>query len=336
MFSTCIYCAKGLEHNDALETFPVGRRLAFDPVHGRLWVVCRACQRWNLSPLEERWEAIESAEKLFRDTRMRVSTDNIGMARLRDGVELIRIGDPQRPEMAAWRYGDAFGRRRKRQMIITGGVLAGAAVVVGAGVAAMVGGGAFMFVGGFRGMLDSIIHGPARAKIAMVNPGYGGALRVERRHARMSSLLQGEPGAPFALRLEHTRGTEILTGDIAMRAAAQILPAINRFGGSKKEVGDAVSMLEESGGSLKTVQRIQHRSGSKTNDRAAERLVDAVKYDESITGTFHRLPLRDRLALEMALHEEQEHRAMLGELQELERAWRDADEIARIADDMFD
>ena len=34
---------------------PVGRRLAFDPAKGRLWVVCRSCERWNLTPLEERW-----------------------------------------------------------------------------------------------------------------------------------------------------------------------------------------------------------------------------------------------------------------------------------------
>jgi hypothetical protein len=34
----------------------------------------------------------------------------------------------------------------------------------------------------------------------------------------------------------------------------------------------------------------------------------------------------------MALHEEAEMRALRGELVELERAWRDAEEIAEIAD----
>ena len=66
-------------------------------------------RRWNLSPLEERWEAIEECERLFRGTLVRVSTDNIGMARLADGLELIRIGKPLRPEFAAWRYGRHFG-----------------------------------------------------------------------------------------------------------------------------------------------------------------------------------------------------------------------------------
>jgi hypothetical protein len=86
-----------------IEHFPVGRRLAFDAARGRLWVVCAACRQWNLSPLDERWEAIEEAERLNRDTRLRVTTDQVGRARLRDGSELVRIGEPQRPEFAAWR-----------------------------------------------------------------------------------------------------------------------------------------------------------------------------------------------------------------------------------------
>src|SRR5213075_1224287 len=101
---------------EAVEHFPAGRRLAFDAAKGRLWVVCRKCERWNLTPLEERWEAIEECERAFAGTRLRVSTDQIGLARLREGLELVRIGEPQRPEMAAWRYGDQFGRRRRKQI----------------------------------------------------------------------------------------------------------------------------------------------------------------------------------------------------------------------------
>ena len=87
MYSTCIFCKRPLGTNEAIETFPVGRRLAFDPEKGRLWVVCRKCERWNLTPLEERWEAFEECERLFRDTRLRVSTDNVGLARLKEGLE---------------------------------------------------------------------------------------------------------------------------------------------------------------------------------------------------------------------------------------------------------
>ena len=52
-------------------------------------------------------------------------------------------------------------------------------------------------------------------------------------------------------------------------------------------------------------------------------------------GLVHRMPTPTRLALEMALHEEQEMRALAGELIELELQWRQAEEIAGIADDMF-
>jgi hypothetical protein len=42
-----------------------------------------------------------------------------------------------------------------------------------------------------------------------------------------------------------------------------------------------------------------------------------------------------RLALEMALNEDTEQRALEGELAELEAAWREAEEIAGIADNLF-
>src|SRR5690242_16325906 len=121
MFPSCLFCHASLGTNAMVEHFPVGRRLAFDGDKGRLWVVCTKCGQWNLSPLEERWEAIEECERFFRGTRLRVSTDNIGLARLADGLTLVRIGRPQRPEMAAWRYGDQFGRRRRRAILYAGG-----------------------------------------------------------------------------------------------------------------------------------------------------------------------------------------------------------------------
>src|SRR5689334_11165251 len=144
MYSTCLFCNADLGANEVIEHFPVGRRLAFDAAKGRLWVVCRRCERWNLTPLEERWEAIEACEREFANTKLRVSTDEIGLARLREGLELVRIGAPQRPEMAAWRYGDQFGRRRRRHLtLLAGGVAIGGVVVVAGPVMGLIGGGMF-------------------------------------------------------------------------------------------------------------------------------------------------------------------------------------------------
>src|SRR5438105_491634 len=127
MYSNCIFCHSDLGQNESIEHFPVGRRLAFDVARGRLWVVCLLCGRWNLTPLEERWEAIEECERLFRGTFIRTSTGSIGLARLANRVELIRVGAPLRPEFAAWRYGSRFGARRRRALFIGGSGIAAAA-----------------------------------------------------------------------------------------------------------------------------------------------------------------------------------------------------------------
>ncbi len=346
MFTTCIHCATDLGRNEALEEFPVGRRLAFDPAKGRLWVVCQACARWNLSPLDERWEAIEAAERRYRDSRLRVSTDHIGLARLREGLDLIRIGDPQRPEMAAWRYGDQFGRRRKRQMLVTGAVVGSAAAVIG-GVM-FIGASAVSFAGvwGNGGLWDALVHGRPGELVARVRTGDGQILKVQRRHARMTVIERVEPDQPLQLRLEHELGTRILTGPEAERAAQQILPTVNRFGGSSKRVQQAVQVLESAGDPARVMQHLHRRLGAKPDDKRWKRpTVDpdasawkrkmSTEHVSKIPGALHTLPVHERLAFEMALHEESERRAMDGELADLEQAWRDAEEIAKISDDMF-
>ena len=163
MFKTCMFCNRPLGTNEVIEHFPVGRRLAFDAERGRLWVVCRKFERWNLSPLEERWEAVEMCERLFRDTRVRVSTENVGLAKHPEGLELVRIGQPMRPEFAAWRYGDQFGRRRKGALL---GTLAATAVFTGimAGAsAAGIGGGGLWFLWNawVNGRTKELSHGGA-------------------------------------------------------------------------------------------------------------------------------------------------------------------------------
>ena len=56
---------------------------------------------------------------------------------------------------------------------------------------------------------------------------------------------------------------------------------------------------------------------------------------EKHMGIVHKLPRPTRLALEMALHEEQERRALQGELKTLEAVWKHAEEIAAISDDLL-
>jgi hypothetical protein len=320
MFSTCIFCRRPLGANTVLETFPVGRRLAFDAARGRLWVVCRSCERWNLSPLEERWEALESAERLFRDTRARVSTENIGLARHPEGLELVRVGRPLRPEFAAWRYGDQFGRRRRR------------AVLLGAGGAAAV--GAAVTVGVATGLIAGFMIGPSTQlmtavrnlrTLVTVRTADGATLKLRQRDIMWARLRRGDDGAPVLV--AGRKATErVFTGAEAERVTALIMPRVNAYGGRPAVVQSAVREVERTGGPA------MYLGDLLTHVPLSVRL---LLYGEGVTVMLGKLPAAQRLALEMALHEEQERRALEGELQDLMLAWRDAEEIAAIADDLL-
>ena len=333
MFSTCIFCNKPLGRNEALEAFPIGKRLAFDPARGRLWVVCRACERWNLSPLDERWEAIEQAEKLYRGTRRRVSTDNVGLAKTRDGTTLVRIGEPQRPEFAAWRYGDQFGRRRTRAMLVAGGGVAVLGAVIAGGAAAGVGVGGFTW--GIMQAGRALVYGRAETVVAKIRTESNGLIQVRRRHLGESSIGRAADGS-LAIDLRFKNGQARFTGPEAERIAAIVVPKLNRFGGSKSEVSDAVEEIESQGSSERFLDHLSDVSHVFTKTMPVSRKPRWRRAQQQ----FHKfglfsLPAPYRLGLEMALHEEAERRAMEGELEELERAWRDAEEIAEIADNLL-
>jgi hypothetical protein len=335
MYATCLFCNKTLGANEALESFPVGKRLAFDAAKGRLWVVCPHCERWNLSPLDERWEAIEQAERLYRDTRRRVATDNIGLAKIRDGTTLVRIGEPLRPEFAAWRYGDQFGRRRRRQLLIVGGGLAALGAVVSAGAVAGVG------IGGFAWLLArsgrAIIGGDPESVVAKVRVDSARVVQVRRRHLAETSIGRADDGS-LAINLRFKHGRATFVGREAQRVAAIVIPKVNRFGGRREDIADAVREIEQTGGADGYLEQLAAMGAAYSTPGygrgGGRRRQPSWSSDFAKQGLFG-LPQAHRIALEMALHEEAERRAIEGELAELEHAWRDAEEIAGIADSLL-
>jgi hypothetical protein len=68
-----------------------------------------------------------------------------------------------------------------------------------------------------------------------------------------------------------------------------------------------------------------------------EELVDGDRFrsKKGVPGYVNKMPKPTQLALEMALHEEQERRALEGELWQLERACQAAEEIAGISDSLL-
>ncbi len=315
MYSTCLYCSKDLGANEVLETLPIGRRVAFDERQGRLWVVCRACEKWNLVPFDTRLETIDQCERLFSETRVRFSTDNIGIARLKEGLELVRIGPAQRPEFAAWRYGDQFGRRRWRNALIVGGATVGAVgMFVGFRYAMPLIGGSFF--GGtqlfqmFNGVYSNrraVVRIPERA-------GIGGAMTPKHlKQARIVSYGRDDwslefpmyRGARIGLATGWSAHDVTLKGQYAVDTLGRIMPKLNASGGSQQTVQAAV-------------ERMQIRS----------------PLDNPLSTLLKDLDKPDRLALEMAAHEDTERTALAGELKLLERQWQEAEEVAKIADQL--
>lgn len=371
MYGTCTFCYAPLGRNEVLETFSVARRVAFDPAKACVWAVCPGCTRWNLVPIEERFEVVDECERRFRRTSLRYSSGNVGLAWIAEDLELVRVGPALRPEFAAWRYGRLLARPRPASARITGKL---ASIFVNASKALVSSSRsasrrdpraatAQLLLSLYGNRVLDVIHLPA-------NPGAQGDHPVgivRYRHLVQAALVRPEAGRPWALNIPHDHGMLSLQGDDGIRAAARALAIVNgtqRGGGFGQDILDsAVRKVDESSqlsGYFNRVLSIALRShwgrgrddgtpaarakametltvGSSDIERLAFRLTGRTFWGHGGIGSEPRtalldVPLVDRLALEMAAHEETERRALDGELAELANAWRDADEIAAIAD----
>jgi hypothetical protein len=326
-----MFCNHTLGENQIIEFFPVGRRLAFDSGRGRLWVVCRRCERWNLSPIEERWEAIEECERTYHGIRTRVSTDNVGLARHREGLELVRIGEPLRPEFAAWRYGDQFGRRRKKAIImgVGAGAVLGTVAIAGVATGAISG----VFLGQFGNFFNIYRNGRVLVKVKEED---GTVLKLKQPDLDKAKIISAGEGSDWVIELKRGRLDRRWEGEDAVKMANRIIPAINRAGARKSVVQEAVREIEEAGHPMEYLKMASLETTGTTNLWTRPQGDGSWRpMKEKHMGLIQRLPGRSRLALEMALHEEQERRALEGELRALEAAWEQAEEIAAISDNLL-
>ncbi len=359
MYATCLFCHAHLGTNIVLPTFPVGARLAYDLDKGRLWVVCLSCGRWNLTPLEERWEAIEECERRFRASRLRVFTENIGLARLPEGLELVRIGEALPGEIAAWRYGRYLPRgvpwwRGGLRRVVEEGV-----VWAGGGATTLL-----RHLPQVRLSYDLLtwlrIHTYGRHVLTIVPTQEGRPAVIRYRHLEEAELLRPDRQEHWRLRVPHEQGVLVLSGDAGLRSAGKLLAALNGWGATSEQIHAALAKLEDAGrseGYFAWVAALALRTswgrfpdaprdlptlpGSlSVAERLALQLTNRSFWGRGGTGSEPRTPLPqipivDRLALEMAANEDAERRALEGELAELEAAWREAEEIAAIADTLL-
>lgn len=333
MFSTCLFCHSSLGRNEEIESFPVGRRLAFDAARGRLWVICVKCRNWNLSPLEQRWEAVEACERLYRETFVRISTDNIGLATRQHGLDLVRVGKPLRPEFAAWRYGSRLRRRRlqnasafARTALVNSGAMAFGAMAAAVSVAHAVTGSTHVRDTLLRSLEEAEARMHFDRTLAHIRTPDGALRQLRFSHVARLEIVTHGVDDPWRLRVAHADGVSDFDGATAVQIAGNLLARLNHGGGSASQIREATTRIAEAG----DAERFIRASGEL---RTTRRKRNSIFWDDSV-GVLG-LTQTERVALEIAVHEDAERQAMQGELLALEDAWRDAEEIAAIADRMF-
>ncbi len=307
MLPLCYSCGRTLPANDVLGQFPVGRRVAYDPARGRLWAVCPTCARWNLAPIEERWEALEELERLTRDrARLLASTDNIGLLRA-GALDVVRVGRAQLREEAWWRYGRELARRNRRSQ----GLLAldvALALTVGFPVLRDVVRGLTFAQGAPTGVRRCLRCGASLS---------GGALSLRKAGWL---LLETGPDGDVRLRLEcrycaqrREEGGTTWTGADVRRIARAVLAYQNFEGAPEPKIFEASRRIETVGSPTALVREVADWR---------LRLAD-LRFPVHATSA---------LALEIAVNEEHERALLEREAAALEDQWRREETLAAIVD----
>lgn len=307
MYKTCAFCNASFDGDGGPSGLGVGRRLAFDEWKARLWVVCAKCARWNLTPLDDRLERIEAVARTAAEARLLANTEQVALLRWQH-YDLIRVGKPPRVELAGWRYGERLrARNRERAKVVIPMTLA----AVGLGIAANVAlGGSFGFLAWNLGRtVDGIYVGMIGSRrVRLVEPPIcdhcGTLLRLKARdvqHARVVPDAHRDVGVLVSCPTCH-REAALLTGADASAMLRQGLAYLNLSRSGRRKAEEAARVVDQAGGADQLIKNVARREL-----------------------TVRSLRPEGRLALEMAVDERDE-------VLELERQWREAEEIAEIAD----
>jgi hypothetical protein len=284
--------------------------------------VCPACRRWSLSPIEDRWEALEELDKLTTDkARLLSQTDNIALLRV-GPLEIVKVGRAQLTEEAWWRYGrELTARKRNWDKLGLAGTLAAGAVVAGGwatggmtllGVWLVMGHGSETVRDGARWLRfgSSAWRGEERCERC------GHALRAVtyRDRAALGIFPGGEDGRiELVARCpkcgQYREGGLHLRGQEAERTLKRVLAYHHFAGASERRVVAAARLIQEAG-SPQDLARIVVRDGRRLGD----------------------LQRTGGIALEIAANEASEQRLLELELADLEAHWRREEELASIVD----
>jgi hypothetical protein len=307
MYSSCAFCNAKLDGDGGPSGLGVGRRLAFDEWRGRLWVICGKCARWNLTPFDDRLERIEALARAAASGHVTAATEQIALIRW-DRYALVRVGKPPRVELAGWRYGERLAQRARDRAKVTVPLTVAA---VGLGIVANVaaGGGLGVIVWNLHNISESLYTALiGRRRVSLAEPPMcarcGRIMVLRARHVGHSRLVN-DTSADLAVMVSCPHCREegaLMTGTDATIVLRQGLTYLNATRSGRRRADEAAREVDQAGG--------------------PERMIREVARRELKLATLR--PGR-RLALEMAVDEQ-------SELMELEQQWREAEELADIAD----
>ncbi len=365
MFRRCLFCHHDLPANESLEHFPVGRRVAYDPGRGRLWAVCPGCRRWNLAPIEERWEALEELEKAVKDrARLLSQTDNIALLRAGE-LDIVRVGRANLTEEAWWRYGLELVKRRRTYQLLTAAGVGGVLALMAGGLAAGVGvfggwwmlgrlgkqapkiGRALKFGGtAWRGRAvcprcgSELTRIPFKARGVLVTaPQADGELGLGLR----CLSCEYHPISEMPSRYWSMLGTAPARPDERARSPGGLwLPSSDRTAATPDPAASSGYLITgvEAEHLLRRVLAYQNFAGAREEQvRRATSLIESAGSAPSLAQRVARpgRPLQDidatqAIALEIAVNEDRERRLLELELAALEQRWKEEEEIAAIVD----
>jgi hypothetical protein len=205
------------------------------------------------------------------------------------------------------------------------------------------------------------VHGQADRVLAITRGDTGGMAVIRARDLDRTELVRPDPREPWRLQVSYPGGVITISGDTGLHVAGKLLAVLNGGGATEAEVRYAVTKLEDAGNpegyfarvaaiamrcswgrypdALPPSEPVEEAPASEA-ERLALQITKRSFWGRGGIGSeprtpLPRLPLVDRLALEMAANEDVERRALEGELALLESAWKGAEAIAAIADRLF-
>ena len=298
--------------------------MAFDPDRGRLWVVCESCHRWNLCPMEERWEALHQLERLVRDKSQLVAeTDNIALLNAGE-LFLIRVGKAGLAEQSWWRYGRELHKRRS-SFFSTRSQIAAYTF------------GAMQYLGELVGLGDEDLSitwddAPAADILRWRRFGWAawhGQLDCRYCHSTLRALrydtswwVRPEIDAHGRVSVQvpcprcdpwTPKNVYSIEGPESENVLRRVLAYQHIMGAPEVTIRDAARAIEEAGG---------------TDPQGLEKLVSS-QGQKSLWG----MGKTHSIALEIAINESVEHRMMAEELKALEFMWKREEDLARIIDE---